>query len=69
MRVYTNSFTKTQVETLALVIDKKKFGIYTGVLQDNKNLWILTIGAKHLDLLRDTVRPHFHPSMMYRIGL
>lgn len=68
VRIYTNSFTKTQVETLALAINKR-FGIYTGVLQDNKNQWILTIGAKHLDLLRDTVRPHFHSSMMYRIGL
>jgi hypothetical protein len=36
VRIYTNSFTKAQVENLALAIDKK-FGIYTGVLQDNKN--------------------------------
>jgi hypothetical protein len=36
VRIYTNSFTKDQVESLALAIDKK-FGIYTGVLQDNKN--------------------------------
>jgi hypothetical protein len=38
-------------------------------LHDRKDQWIITIGAKQLDLLRKIVLPHFHSSMLYRIGL
>ena len=68
VRIYTNSFTKAEVEALAEAI-YIKFNIYTGVLLDRKDQWILTIGAKQLDLLREIVRPHFEPSMLYRIGI
>lgn len=36
VRIYTNSFTKEEVESLALAINKK-MGIYTGVLYDRNN--------------------------------
>ena len=68
VRIYTNSYSKEDVQRLALII-KDKFEIYTGVLHDRNNQWILTIGAKNLDLLRSIVNPHFQPSMRYRIGL
>ena len=68
VRIYTNSFTKVEVEKLAEAINLK-LGIYAGVLHDRKDQWILTIGAKQLNLLRETVKPHFEPSMLYRIGL
>ena len=68
VRIYTNSYSKEDVQRLALII-KDKFEIYTGVLHDRNNQWILTIGAKNLELLRSIVNPHFHPSMRYRIGL
>ena len=68
VRIYTNSFSKEEVESLALAINNK-LGIYTGVLHDRNNQWILTIGAKYLDLLRKTVSKYFHNSMLYRIGL
>jgi hypothetical protein len=68
VRIYTNSYTKSEVENLALVINTK-FNIYAAVLHDRKDQWILTIGAKNLDLLRKIVKPHFHPSMLYRLGL
>jgi|SRR5882672_1992726 len=68
VRIYTNSYTKEEIEIIALAINKK-LGIYTGVLHDRKNQWILTIGAKYLNLLRDNVSKHFHKSMLYRIGL
>jgi len=68
VRIYTNSFTKVEVERLAEAINLK-LGIYVGVLHDRKDQWILTIGAKQLNLLRETVMPHFEPSMLYRIGL
>jgi len=68
VRIYTNSFIKQEVEELALSINNN-LGIYTGVLYDRKDQWILTIGAKNLELLRDTVSPYFHSTMLYRIGL
>jgi hypothetical protein len=68
VRIYTNSYTKEEVERLALAINNK-LGIYTGVLHDRNNQWILTIGAKYLNLLRDNVSKYFHKSMLYRIGL
>jgi len=68
VRIYTNSYKKEDVHNLALVINKK-LKIYTGVLYDRNNQWILTIGAKNLDLLRKTVYKYFHSSMSYRIGL
>ena len=68
VRIYTNCYKKQEVEELALAINNK-LGIYAGVLHDRKDQWILTIGAKNLDLLRTTVSPYFHSSMLYRIGL
>ena len=68
VRIYTNCFKKQEVELLALAINNN-LGIYTGVLHDRKDQWILTIGAKNLELLRNTVSPYFHFSMLYRIGL
>lgn len=59
---------KEEVERLALAINDK-FNIYTGVLHDRNNQWILTIGAKILTLLRNIVSEYFHDSMKYRIGL
>ena len=67
VRIYTNSFTKEEVTSLSIAINSK-LNIYTGVLHDRKDQWILTIGAKNLELLRDTVSNHFHASMFYRIG-
>ena len=51
VRIYTNSYSKKEVEMLAAAINTK-LGIYAGVLQDRKNQWIITIGAKQLSLLR-----------------
>ena len=50
VRIFTNSFTKEEVQILADAINAK-LGIYVGVLHDRKDQWILTIGAKQLDFL------------------
>lgn len=68
VRIYTNSYQKQEVENLALTINTK-LNIYTAPLHDRKDQWILTIGAKNLDLLRKIVIPYFHPTMYYRLGL
>ena len=68
VRIYTNSYQKQEVENLALAINTK-LNIYIAPLHDRKDQWILTIGAKNLDLLRKIVIPYFHPTMYYRLGL
>nr|YP_010691081.1 LAGLIDADG endonuclease [Phellinus igniarius]WBU93182.1 LAGLIDADG endonuclease [Phellinus igniarius] len=68
VRIFTNSYSKEDVERLAIAI-KHNLGIYAGVLHDRKDQWIITIGVKQLSLLREIVSPHFEPSMLYRIGL
>lgn len=68
IRIYTNSYTKEDVERLASSIHSK-LGIYVGVLHDRRDQWILTIGAKQLTLVREIVTPHFEPSMLYRLGI
>lgn len=67
IRIYTNSYSKLEVERLAKSIELK-LDIYVGVLHDRKDQWILTIGALQLDKLRTLVKPHFESSMLYRIG-
>lgn len=68
VRIYTNSYSKMDVERLAKAI-QSKLNIYIGVLHDRKDQWILTIGAKELNNLRAIVEPHFEHGMLYRIGL
>jgi hypothetical protein len=55
------------VELLVHAINTK-FNIYVGVLHDRKDQWILTIGAKQLEYLRNIVKPYVINSMLYRIG-
>ena len=68
IRIYTNSYSKVEVERLAKSI-QSNLDIYVGVMHDRKDQWILTIGALQLDKLRDIVKSHFEPSMLYRIGI
>ncbi len=67
VRIYTNSFTKTDVELLASAI-QSKYGIYTAVMADKKDQYIITIGARELSKLRALISQHMLPSMKYRIG-
>ena len=68
VRIYTNSFTKAEVDLLANAINNK-IGTYVGVLHDRKDQYILTIGAKQLSLLREKCVPYFEESMLYRLGI
>lgn len=67
IRIYTNSYNKEEVEMLSNALNIR-FGIYTAVLHDRKDQWIITIGSKQLDYLRKLISPYFHSSMLYRIG-
>lgn len=68
VRIYTNSFSKQEVEMLQKAI-QDNLGIYVGVLHDRKDQWILTIGANYLSKLRVLVSPYFESSMLYRINM
>jgi len=68
VRIYTNSYSKEEVDMLSKALNTK-FGIYTAILHDRKDQWIITIGATQLDSLRNLVSPYFHPTLLYRIGI
>lgn len=68
VRIYTNSFSKEEVQLLASVL-QTKFGIYAGVLRDKEDSYILTIGAEQLPALRRLTKDHMLSSMLYRLGI
>lgn len=68
IRIYTNAFSKQDLEILATAIETK-FNIYVGVRHDRNNQYILAIGTKHIKAFQDLIYPHMHDSMLYRIGL
>jgi hypothetical protein len=68
IRIYTNSYTKQEVEFLQKSISMK-IGLYVGILHDRKDQWILTIGKTQLPKLQELVYPYFESSMLYRINL
>ena len=68
MCIYTNSFTKEEVEILALAITKK-LNILTKVVHDRNHQQMITISKSQLPLLRELVKAFMHPSMYYKLGL
>lgn len=58
VRIYTNSYSKQDVEKLQKAINEK-LAIYVAVLHDRKDQWILTIGATQLPKLQQIVSPYF----------
>lgn len=66
--IYTNSFTKLDVEKLASAITSK-LGIVTKAVHDRNNQYMLTISRTQLDKVRELIGPHMHPSMSYKLGL
>lgn len=68
IRIYTNSFTKLEVERLASAITNK-LGIETRAVHDRRGQYILVISKSQLDKVRELISPHMHPSMLYKLGL
>lgn len=66
--IYTNSFTKQDVELLALAIINK-FNVKTKVVHDRNNQYIITISKSELSKVNNLVKDHMHPSMFYKIDL
>lgn len=68
IRIYTNSFSKNDVERLGKAINNK-LGIITNIRFDRNNQYILTISKKELDNLRSIILPYMHISMLYKLDL
>lgn len=68
IRIYTNSFHKDEVLILANATNNK-LGIYSAVLHDRKDQYIITIGSNQFSTLRENILPFMHTSMYYRIGM
>lgn len=68
IRIYTNSFTRTEVNLLALAITRK-LGILTKVVHDRNNQYMITISKSQLSLIQELIKSHMHPSMYYKIDM
>ena len=68
IRIYTNSFSKKEVEILALAITNK-LDVCTKVVHDRKDQYIITISKNQLIKVRELLLKYRHPSMYYKLGL
>ena len=73
IRIYTNSFTFEECTILAKAItnncDIECKVLFDRVGHNKQKQYILTIGKKQQDKLKNLVSPHMHKSMLYRVGL
>ena len=68
LRIYTNSFSKNDVELLSTAINNK-LGIITKVTHDRNNQYMLTISRNQLETVKTIILPYMHQSMLYKLGL
>jgi hypothetical protein len=68
IRIYTNSFTKSDVEKLASAITNK-LGIISKAVHDRNDQYMLTISKAQLEKVIELVSPHMHPSLRCKLGL
>lgn len=68
IRIYTNSFTKLEVEKLAFAITSK-LNIRTKAVHDRNGQYILIINKLQLNAVRTLIESYMHPSMLYKLGM
>lgn len=68
IRIYTNSFTKLEVEKLAFTITSK-LDIKTKAVHDRNGQYILTINKSQLNAVRTLIESYMHPSMLYKLDM
>jgi LAGLIDADG DNA endonuclease family len=68
IRIYTNSFSKKDVERLGNAITNK-LGIKIKVVSDRNDQYILTISRNQLDTVKSLILPYMHESMLYKLDL
>jgi LAGLIDADG DNA endonuclease family len=67
IRLYTNSYTKLEVEYLSKALNEK-LGIRNRIEKDKLN-YIIVIPTSQVPIVQALVKEHVHPSFYYRIGL
>jgi LAGLIDADG DNA endonuclease family len=68
IHIYTNSFSKNDVERLGSAFTKK-LGIIIKVTYDRNDQYMLTISKDQLKIVRFLTLPYMHNSMVYKLGL
>ena len=67
VRIATNNFTKSECELLIYILDIK-FNIKSSI-HKNQDKYQLYIKKESMSLLINLIKPHFHFSMYYKLGL
>jgi hypothetical protein len=68
IRLYTNCYTKTEVQLLSNAI-LDRYGISSRVERDRKEQYIIVIRKTEVPNFQAIVKPYILPSFLYRIGL
>lgn len=68
IRIYTNSFTKSEVDLLAMAITKK-LGIIAKATLDRNGQYMITISKSQLPLVIAQLKAHMYSTMSYKLGL
>jgi len=68
IKIYTNSFTKAEVQLLSTAVFNN-FGINMTVTLERKDEYIIYVKKSELTRFQEIVKSHMIPSLMYRIGL
>lgn len=67
IRLYTNSYTKLEVEYLSKALNEK-LGIRNRIEKEKLN-YIIVIPTSQVPIVQALVKEHMYPSFYYRIGL
>ena len=68
MTLCVESFSQSDIESLMAVL-KNKFGLECRIEKRSKIRFRIVIKKSSLVHLREIVSPHFHNSMLYKLGL
>lgn len=68
IRIYTNSFTKENVDLLSNIIYSNLY-IKNKVVHDRNNQYIIIIEKESINHTRETILPYMHYSMLYKLGI
>lgn len=68
IRIFTNNYTKEEVQLLSTAI-YNKFGIESRLDRARKEQYVIAIRKTQVPKVQALVKDHMIPSMMYRIGL
>jgi len=67
IRIFTNSFSKSDVLLLSNII-KENLNIENKVMFDRNNQFIILIEKDNINKVRDLILTYMHPLMYYKLG-